>query len=505
MNPSLWRCLAPLVLLLLGWHPLRADNPEARAVDALIKDTLKAWQVPGTAVVVVRNDKVLYLQGQGVKELGRPDAVTPDTLFGIGSCTKAIAATAIGMLIDEGKMTWDDPVRKHLATFHLKDALADRDITLRDLLCHRSGLARHDELWQHAPWSLEETVRRMAALDPSHSFRARYEHCNLGYITAGLAVGLAAGMPWHEYVKKRLFAPLEMKNVVFTRTEALKAPDHATPHQRTRTGKIERIPWYDDDQQIRASGSVKAGVRDLAAWIRFQLNEGAYNGKQLLTLRTFQETHRPQIVVPTTPTMVREEERTQSSYGLGWHIHDYRGHLLVEHGGAVEGFRARLILVPRARLGIAVLVNLGGSDMPEALGRNLVDLYLGLKKKDWNAIYQHQAEENRTAQEKRTKEFLAKRQPGTKPSRALETYAGTYVHPAYGKATIALRGATLVLTWANAELPLKHFHYDTFLGEAPARFADRPVAFTLDASGTPARLRFLEQDFVRLEEKKERE
>src|SRR5262249_34369969 len=193
-----------------------------------------------------------------------------------------MTATAIALLVDEGKVKWDDPVRKHVPFFRLADPLADRDVTLRDLLCHRTGLAAHDALWRHAPWSLEESVRRMAHLKPAHSFRARYQYNNLAYITLGFAVSKASGMPWNDFVRRRLFGPLGMKGAVFTRSEVLKG-DHASAHHLSGAGKVEVIPLYDDDEQKRASGSVKAGVRDLSRWVRFQLAAGAWDGKPLVS------------------------------------------------------------------------------------------------------------------------------------------------------------------------------------------------------------------------------
>ena len=200
--PVLCRGLA-LAALLLAAPPVSAAAPEAAALDAVVADALRAWDAPGMAVAVVRDDKVVYLKGAGLRERGKAEAVTPDTLFAIGSCTKAFTATALAVLVDEGKAAWDDPVRRHVPTFRLSDPLADRAVTLRDLLCHRTGLARHDLLWYRAPWPAEESVRRMAWLDQRHSFRAAYEYNNLAYLAAGRAVAGAAKEPWHEFVRRR--------------------------------------------------------------------------------------------------------------------------------------------------------------------------------------------------------------------------------------------------------------------------------------------------------------
>jgi len=290
----------PIALALLGALALPAAAPaqavDAAAVDRVVQDALKAWEVPGAAVAIVRDDKVVYLKGHGVRELGGKP-VTPDTVFAIASLTKAFTTTAMAMLVDEGKMKWDDPVRKHVPFFRLADPLADQGVTLRDLVCHRTGVGRHDLLWLKAPWTLEDTVRRVAFVPPTFAFRSAYEYNNIMYIAAGLAVAKAAASPWQDVVRRRIFEPLGMTGAVFTRSEVRKTPDHASPHRRDKDGKLRTIEWYDDDHQVRASGSIKASARDLARWVRFQLGDGTFEGKRLLSARGLAETHMPQTVI----------------------------------------------------------------------------------------------------------------------------------------------------------------------------------------------------------------
>jgi CubicO group peptidase (beta-lactamase class C family) len=490
-----------LVAVLLGLAPVHAAAPEAVAVDAIVADALRAWDAPGMAVAVVCDDKVVYLKGAGVRERGRTEAVTPDTLFAVGSCTKAFTATALALLVDEGKAAWDDPVRKHVPTFRLADPLADREVTLRDLLCHRTGLARHDLLWYRAPWPVEESVRRMAFLDQSHSFRAAYEYNNLAYLAAGLAVSGAAKEPWHEFVRRRLFTPLGMKGAVFTRADALKA-DHATPHRRGPGGKAEPMELYPDDKQIRASGSIKAGARDLGQWVRLQLAGGALDGKRVVSEEALAETHTPQVMVPLVRARATATGATQASYGLGWGITDYRGHHVLAHGGAVDGFRARIVLLPKDRAGVVLLTNLEEMEIVEAAGNAVVDHVLGLPKKDWNAHFLRQRDEAAAAGKERLRKRLASRQAGTKPSRELGAYAGTYAEPAYGAVTVKPEGKALALTWSSFRVPLKHFHYDTFIvpeqkERGPDHLSNALAVFALDDEGEVKTLHFLGRKFTR--------
>jgi CubicO group peptidase (beta-lactamase class C family) len=500
MRPSLFAIA--LAGLLLACRPsLAAAEAAGAALDALVAEALKAWPAPGLAVAVVRDDEVIYLKGHGVRRAGGKEPVTPDTLFAIGSCTKAFTATALALLVGEGKADWDDPVRKHLPWFRLADPLADRDVTLRDLLCHRTGLARHDLLWYRAPWSPEESVRRLAVLAPASSFRSRYEYNNLTYIAAGLAIDKAAGMPWHVYVQKRLFAPLDMKGAVFTRSAALAARDHATPHRAGPSGKPEPIEWYPDDKQVRASGSIKAGARDLSRWVRLQLGDGTFDGKRVVSAEALAETHAPQVVVPLPRAERRATETTQVSYGLGWRVYDYRGQHVLEHGGANDGFRARVLLLPRKKLGLALLTNVEEAEALQATAHALVDHLLGLPKKDWHAHYLAQKKRAEATRQAAAAKRRAGRRTGTTPSRELAAYAGRYREDAYGTVEVARAGGGLALSWSSFKVPLRHWHFDTFAVPerkgGVSRLAGELAAFTLDDEGEVKTLQFLGRTFRR--------
>ncbi|MHB1424999.1 MAG: serine hydrolase [Gemmataceae bacterium] len=487
------------LIILSGWpHLLPASPPADAAIDPILRAAREHWHAPGIVAAVVRDDKILYLSGVGARELGCDNPVTADTLFAIGSCTKAFTATALALLVAEGKADWDDPVRKHLPWFHLDDPLADRDVRLCDLLCHRIGLARHDLLWYRAPWSIEESVRRMAYLERSTSFRSTYEYNNLAYLAAGLAIGAIAKQPWHEFVQERLFKPLQMKNAVFTSGAARKAPDHASPHGRDADGNVTVIPWYDDDKQIRASGSIEASARDLSQWLRFQLAHGKFDGKQVVSAAALAETHTPRIPVPLGAAE-REAGATQASYALGWHISEYRGHAVHEHGGAVAGFRARVILVPRQKLGLVLLTNLEDMEIVNAAGNSLLDHLLGLEKKDWNAFFSKERAKAKMAEVERIKKL--RKVPGTK-AKDLDLYVGTYYEPAYGTVTIARKGGSLWLKWSSFHFPLKHFHYDTFLTpekdlQLPEALRAEPAVFEMNEDAEMSVLRFLGRKFRR--------
>jgi CubicO group peptidase (beta-lactamase class C family) len=495
--------LLSLFALLCLFAPARAEAParapDKAALDALFADALKTWNAPGMAVIIVRDDDVYYLKGFGVREAGKDAPVTADTIFGIGSLTKAFTATTLGLLVEDGKLSWDDPVGKHVRGFHLSDPLADRDVTIRDLLCHRTGLGRHDLIWYRAPWSPEESVRRLAYLKPSTSFRSTYEYCNLTYLAAGMAITTAAGEPWPDYMAKRLLTPLGMKRVVLTRADALKTDDHATPHRFGPGRKPLVMEWYPDDKQVRASGSLKTSVNDLTGWLRVQLNGGMLGNRRVVPAAVLAETYRPQMVVPVDSERAKFAGTTLQSYGLGWHISDYRGQPLLEHGGAVDGFRARILLLPKQKLGAVLVTNVEESAVLAATGNLLLDLLLGAEKKtDWHAVYLAQVDNAERMREAKAQARQRARRPGTKPSHEPEAYAGDYEDPAYGKVTVVVKDGELRLSWSAWTAAMKHYHYDTFELKGPGRLGEELAVFVLKADGSVGSLRLLGQEFKRV-------
>jgi CubicO group peptidase (beta-lactamase class C family) len=468
--------------LCLCGESLLAGPVEEAAVDALVKDTLKAWQVPGVAVAVVHKDKVVYLKGHGVKELGKADPVTPDTLFAIASCSKAFTTTAMAMLVDDGKMAWDDPVRKHVPAFQLSDPLVDAEVTLRDLVSHRTGVRSHDLLWYRSPFAQEERIRRLAHLPVDKPFRASFHYQSSMFTVAGHAVASAGKMSWPDFVRRRVLEPLDMKDVVLTTPEVEKAADHASPHRRDNRGDVELMSWYTIEQPEPA-GSVAAGVRDLAKWVRFHLGDGRWDGKRLVSAKNLAETHTPQTIIPLKGVPKDQNpESTQMRYGMGWVVQDYRGRPVLNHGGAIDGFRSFFVLFPEDKLGLVLLNNLDRTTMNFALANNLADLVLGLPKRDWNGYYLNLAKKAAGDAAEELREKLAKQDANARPSREAAAYVGKYEHPAYGVAEVTLENGGLVWKYTGFRGPLEHVRYDTFLLDVD-RLPPALVNFTLNRDG----------------------
>ncbi len=467
-----------------------AASFDSHAVDALVERALKHWHVPGVAVAIVRDDKVIYLRGHGVRSIGDDAKVTENTLFPIASCTKSFTTAAMALLVDEGKMRWDDSPREYVPYFHLSDSLADREVTLRDLVTHRTGLRDHHLMWYRSPWTQQERIRRFAHLPLDKPFRTTFQYQSTMFTVAGLAVAKVSGMSWAEFVQKRLLDPLDMKATYFTTKETAKVRDKASPYTLDAEKRLQLMEPYPMEEPEPA-GSIQSCARDLAKWLLFQLNNKDVNGRPLISAHSLEAMHTAQIVIPLDAVdRIYFPETHQMSYGMGWEIQDHFGHRLLQHAGAIDGFRCHFTLVPKCRLGIVLLCNLHQTHMNIALSNSLLEMLLGLPHRDWNAVVEKADQKDVEDSEQKEREKKSRRHSDTCPSRELGGYIGTYEHPAYGKVRIALERGRLIWQWERWRAALEHYHYDTFT--LPIEKIGEPfVVFTLDAKGAVARMKVL--------------
>lgn len=313
------RRYALLFVLLFVPAPVRAADFDPKPIDEVVEKALKEFQAPGAAVVVVKDGSVVYLKGFGVREKGKEEKVTPDTVFPIASCSKAFTATLLAMLADDGKLKWDDKVRDHLDYFRLSDELADRDVTLRDLLCHRTGMPRHDMLWAGLNTAdPAEVIKRWGKAPPSTSFRSKWEYANVPFTTAGLIAGSIEKGTWADAVKKRIFAPLGMKSSSGTWKEGFSRPDHATAHYYGLDKSVSAVKW-DEIDHAGGAGCVNSSARDMAAWLQFQLNGGKFDGRRFVTERALKETHTSQmLLIPEGRSRSTSLRSSRGSRATGW-------------------------------------------------------------------------------------------------------------------------------------------------------------------------------------------
>lgn len=478
-----------LTLLLVAFQLAAFTQPlDTARIDSLAEAALKAWQAPGCAIAIIQGDRVIYQKGYGVKELGRPDAVTTKTVFAIGSTTKAFTTAALAILNDEGRLGWDDPVRKYLPEFKLSDPLANELVTVRDLVAHRTGLSRNDLLWYGSPWSRAEILERIGRVPLTKPFRSAWQYQNMMFLAAGEVAGAAGGSTWETVVQKRILDPLDMRSTSMSSWDGSAAPDHATPHVK-REGRTQTTAWRNIDN-IGPAGSINSNVEDLSNWLRLQMNDGvAPNGARLISSKNMREMHTPQMAMrPEDWGRNFTDETSQMSYGLGWFLMDYRGRHVVNHGGAIDGFRANFSFLPKERVGIVVLSNLGEDNMPEALRWSILDQLLGAPSKDWNAFLIARGTQPPVDRNKN-------RKAGTSPSLDAAAYAGYYNEPAYGVVRVTNEAGKVFLDWSSFHVPLEHYHYDTF-SITDGRL-DGLVTFHLDGKATSGSLEFLGQTFKR--------
>lgn len=478
------RIISLILMLFIGLLSAAAQDAPLQGFDDYVNKAIKDWDVPGVAIAVVKDDKIVFAKGYGVREVGKPDKVDERTLFAIGSSSKAFTAAALAMLVDEGKIKWDDPATKYLPGFQLYDPVVTRELTVRDLLTHRVGLERGDLLWYATDYSRDEILRRIRYLKPSSSMRSKFGYQNIMFLAAGQIVPSVTSKTWDDFLRERIFMPLGM-NSTGTSINALKnSNDVAAPHSKF-DDKVTAIPYRLIDN-IGPAGSINSNVVDMAQWVRLQLNNGKFGDKQLVNSANVSEMQSPQTIIRLEGQMkMLYPEAHFLNYGMGWFLSDYRGRKMVEHGGAIDGMRGLVAMIPEEKIGVVILANLSGTTISVPLAYRIFDAYLGVQPRDWsaemlkpmNALFA----QIRDAEAKQE----ASRVKDTKPSLALENYAGDYQNEMYGDAKLAMENGKLVLRRGSYFTgDLEHWHYDTFRVTWRDRQEGRSfVSFRLNSQG----------------------
>jgi CubicO group peptidase (beta-lactamase class C family) len=468
--------------------------PDLGAFDRYVAQAARDWRVPGLAIAIVKGDSVVFAKGYGVLDLGKPAPVTEHTRFAIGSTTKAMTSAALGMLVDEGKLRWDDRVIDHLPDFRLFDPYATRELTIRDLLTHRSGLPGTDLLWTRGDYSFPDMMRRLRYVRPASSFRSQWSYQNVVYAIGGAVIEKVSGMKWEAFIRTRIFGPLGMAE-----SEPLVAgiellPNVATPHGEIRD-TVRQVPIRTTDP-VASAGSVWSSVSDMAKWMRFILDSGRVGAKRLLTPATFSELVTPQIRASqsTYPALTLVRPHT-FGYGLGWFVQDYRGEVVWMHTGSINGMSAIVGLLPDRRAGVFVLANLDHAELRHALMYKVFDLYAGNPDRDWSA--ELRAFFSRLGGG--GGQVAARPAPGTTASLPIERYAGSYTDSTYGDVDVTLAGGSLYARFGTADLGrLEHWEYESFRALGPPPEAQRtPVTFVPDGGGRVASLRVFGVTFAR--------
>lgn len=437
------------------------------------------WKIPGLAVAVVGEDGIIFKQGFGLRNVRDNLAVTPDTLFAIGSCTKAFTAFAMGLLVEEGRLDWDAPVRKYIPEFRLKDQFATERLTAADLVSHRSGLPRHDLSWYiFRNNSRMELVEKLAHQALSRDLRTTFQYNNLMYVTAGVLIERITGMTWEDFVKERILTPLGMTNTNFSVSVSQDSPDHSRPYQRIKD-EIREVPFYQNDI-LGPCGSIDSSINDMINWLRLHISKGEFNGRRIISESGLVQLHTPQIVAGTSRMF---PELSHNLYGMGWAFNTYRGVPVMEHGGGIDGFISQVSFLPQQKIGLVVFTNLIHNTAPTILQFNIFDRILGLEPIDWNKRFLDLDAGRETAENDGRADSKSRCVTGTTPSHALQDYSGSYEHPGYGVFTVSLHDDGLRMETNSESFPLTHYHYDIFDCALERLDLTLKASFITDTSG----------------------
>jgi CubicO group peptidase (beta-lactamase class C family) len=451
--------------------------------DEYVTAEIARFKVPGVGVAIIDGDDVPVCKGYGLREVERALPATGDTLFAIGSCSKAFTTAVLATLADEGKLDWDKPVREYIPWFKMQDPFASERMTARDLCCHRSGLPRHDLVWYGQKVTRKGIVERLQYLEPSKDFRTFWQYQNLMYTTAGYLAEVISGTTWESLVSDRIFKPLGMNTSNFSPAVTQTMPDASRPYT-VKDEMVRQVTPYDVGP-VGPAGSIYSSAREMANWVKMHLNLGKFGDKQVISEAQVKDLHFPHTPMPSTTEVaaIMPKEFGPMTYGLGWMYQTYRNNPCVWHSGGIDGYISFTGMLPERKGGVVVLTNTGASMWSYFLGFHVFDLLLGLEPIDWSARYG----EMEAMMKKMTEEAKAKamegRVPDTKPSHALDAYAGRYCHPAYGTMTVEKAGEGLVLKYSDLVEPLVHFHYDEFSVTSDKREIPARIAFHTDPKG----------------------
>jgi len=474
----------------------------------------------GLAVAVVQEDKVIYKQGFGVREAGKPEPIDSDTLFQIGSTTKAFTTAALAVLVDEGKVRWDDLITKYLPDFRLQDAYVTRHLTLRDAVSHRTGVP--DSYYAYLTvMTPEEVIKHLRYIPQGSEFRDSFQYNNLMYALVGKVLEAASGMSWSEFVTERLLTPLKMTrsgtsayqywdrqyvapaffgspSLTTVTSERARTVNVAMPHGLDEKGAVKVLPWVTFDNAAPA-GSIVSSASDMANWLILQANDGRFLGRQIVKKETMRELHTSQNLRVPEPRAFPLD--AIEGYSMGWFKGVYHGHIYLWHGGGMLGFPAYVALLPEEHIGVVVLSN--GPEVitddyksHRAVAFWILDRLLGAQQTDWRAEFLRLMHEDEAQRQKSEKQLQDSRLINSSPTLAIHQYAGEYEDREYhaGHAVVRADGGRLILSFGeNAfEGYMEHWHADIFRLHANAGgydlLAPEFVSFTIDPAGKPTML-----------------
>ncbi len=449
-------------------------------IDSLIDQVRHDWNVPGVAVSLVKDGAVAFAKGYGVRAVGSPEVVDGDTLFPIGSCTKSFTAAALALLVDEGKIAWDDPVRRYRPDFAVADAWMSDHITVRDLLAHRLGLKRATPLYISLQYNRDQLIERMRYYEPLTDFRAEFTYDNAQYTLAGAVVETVSGQAWHKFIQERLFAPLGMTRSQTCSNDASQLVNRSGGHtlkphgllvnSSAMIGEMVEVPWQNIGNE--SAGSIISSARDLGAWLIMLLSQGSYANTTLIQPETLTQLHQPQTVSihieesPFAPLYLLGSPTHFWTYGLGFYVIDYRGYKMIIGGGQIRGFNSLFVLLPQLNAGYSILVNVNNTAAHFAISNSIADLLIGGEERNWNQELLGLAAMVEQLEQAQLDSVLADRQTDVPPTHTITHYSGTYRHQLYGDITVAADSESAAVRYGSGYTGrLHHWSGDTYLAQ----------------------------------------
>ncbi|MDR4469684.1 MAG: serine hydrolase [Nitrospira sp.] len=476
-------------------RPTEADLPSQQqdvterlqGFDAYMEKLLKDWNAPGVGVGIVAGDKLVFAKGYGYRDVERKLPVTPTTLFPIASNTKLFTAVAAGLLVEEGKLMWDEPIRDAVPALRFHNNELNNMVTLRDMLAHRTGISRHDSIWyQRDSFSRQELFSRIKYLEPEVALRQMFLYNNVMYAAVGYIIELVSGKTWEVFVRERIFEPLGMGTTVYTIADMLKQSDHGVPFTEKRDSQdLYKIPYYEETGPIAPAGAIISNIEELSHWLLALINDGKYDGKQVLPPSVLKATLEPAIA---QPNILGETwgwwEELNPVYGMGRMMASYRGHLVTCHGGAIDGFHSQVSWLLQKKIGVNVFA-IGDHcvQLPDIVTHYLYERLLELPYTPWSERWLQVRQKHKQAGKEARAKAGAERIPNTPPSHTLADYVGEYEHHAHGILTIDMKDSHLQFNLGKIQLPLTHFHYDRFDTPDDERLGKYSVNFLTNPQG----------------------
>jgi CubicO group peptidase (beta-lactamase class C family) len=454
--------------------------------DSYMAQILKDWNTPGIGVGIVVNDKLVFAKGYGYRDYEKKVPFTPATLQQIASNSKLFTAVAAGMLVEEGQLTWDKPIREAVPTIQFYNDQLNNNVTLRDMLSHRTGVTRHDLIWFKSPFTRKELFERLKYLEPQEPMRQTFLYNNLMFSAVGQIIELKSGQRWEQFVREKIFTPLDMKTTTYSVDDMNKHPDHGVPFKEKRDSfELYKIPYYEDTEGVAPAGAIISNIDELSHWLIALMNDGKYNGKQVLPAKVLKDTLQPAIGLPNTlGEALGFWELLNPAYGMGRQTVSYRGHLLTFHGGDLPGFHSQISFMPNDKIGVIVLVISDHSaPLYNIVGYNIYERLLGMDQTPWSERQLKMRLANKKAGTEARAKAGADRVPNTKPSHALADYAAEYESPAYGIVKISQKSDALQFDFHDFHFPLSHFHYDRFDTPDDEQYGKFSVNFRTNPQG----------------------